>query len=167
MRGTDAGTGSLGDHRGPNVGEDPSLPALQAWSTQHHRANAGQDPVNQADSRERRGGCEAWASCGVSNSFPVTRAGASRARQPCSEGHGPPARPQCLTPSSGTGAKPTRGKTQAKVPTIEVRPSVASRTAGTGLTPKPLPTTSRSFCPRRLHLALPAGNRAERLHTGG
>lgn len=56
MRGTDAGTGSLGDHRGPNVGEDPSLPALQAWSTQHHRANAGQDPVNQADSRERRGG---------------------------------------------------------------------------------------------------------------
>lgn len=113
------------------------------------------------------GGCEAWASCGVSNSFPVTRAGASRARQPCSEGHGPPARPQCLTPSSGTGAKPTRGKTQAKVPTIEVRPSVASRTAGTGLTPKPLPTTSRSFCLRRLHLALPAGNRAERLHTGG
>lgn len=78
-----------------------------------------------------------------------------------------PARPQCLTPSSGTGAKPTRGKTQAKVPTTEVRPPVASRTAGTGLKPKPLPTTSRSFCLRRLHQALPAGNRAEGLHTGG
>lgn len=167
MRGTDTGTGSLGDHRGPDVGEDPNLPAVQAWSTQHRRANAGQDPVNQADSRERRGGSRPGLPAGSQKQLSRQLGRGEPGTTALFRGPWAPARPQCLTPSSGTGAKPTRGKTQAKVPTTEVRPPVASRTAGTGLKPKPLPTTSRSFCLRRLHQALPAGNRAEGLHTGG